>query len=318
MADQAAAVPTETVKIPRHRSPNYPSMGLRAAVGKVETLYKGGAVNPLMRISVLKILGYDKMHGEAGRVVSALKGFGLIEETKDDRIKLSQRGLDIAARQPGELRRIEAIRQAATGPAIYKDLLQEYNGKLPPDGALKSQLIAAKHFNPNAVDGFISDLKDTLDFAGLSDVAVLNSNGKAASHEDSQDWEPPSEKELPKVGDFIQWESQGVLQFSEPKRVRALSPDAEWVFVEDSETGLPVKEVTVESPAPEKSDVKPSVTPPVLPLPTVPAAKVFSWPLSKGVTAEVKLTGTSITPAHLELLRSYLELAKQALQLEEG
>ncbi len=124
MADQPiSAVEPQDGKAPRHRSPNYPSIGLRNAVTKAEALYKGGAINPLQKISILKQLGFDKMHGEAGRVLSALKSFRLIEET-DDRIKLSQSGLDIVVRPASDPRRIDAIHKAAIAPPIYKDLLE--------------------------------------------------------------------------------------------------------------------------------------------------------------------------------------------------
>lgn len=46
----------------------------------------------------------------------------------------------------------------------------------PDDAVLKSELIAAKHFNPNAVDGFVDDFKDTLAYAGITDSTVLEFN----------------------------------------------------------------------------------------------------------------------------------------------
>ena len=49
-----------------------------------------------------------------------------------------------------------------------------------------------------------------------------------------------------KVGDFIQWESQGVLQMEKPMRVRLVSDDGQWVAVEGSETGIPMSEVIVQ------------------------------------------------------------------------
>jgi len=42
----------------------------------------------------------------------------------------------------------------------------------------------------------------------------------------------------------------------------------------------------------------------------------FSWPLSKEVTAELRLAGTDITPSHIEKLRQYLELVKTAFEGE--
>lgn len=44
----------------------------------------------------------------------------------------------------------------------------------------------------------------------------------------------------------------------------------------------------------------------------------YSWPLSKEVTAEVRLTGKHVTPAHLEMLRQYLDLAKAALEADDA
>lgn len=42
------------------------------------------------------------------------------------------------------------------------------------------------------------------------------------------------------AGDYVQWESQGVLQFSVPRKVTGFSEDEEWAFVEGSNTGAPV------------------------------------------------------------------------------
>jgi len=30
------------------------------------------------------------------------------------------------------------------------------------------------------------------------------------------------------VGSYVQWESQGVLQFAEPKKIKGFSEDGEW------------------------------------------------------------------------------------------
>ena len=51
------------------------------------------------------------------------------------------------------------------------------------------------------------------------------------------------------IGDFVQWESQGVIQF-EAKKVTAISDDYTHAFVEGSATGLPVRELhKVDPPA---------------------------------------------------------------------
>lgn len=50
-----------------------------------------------------------------------------------------------------------------------------------------------------------------------------------------------------KVGDYIQWEPNGVIFFVKPRKVTGFSPCKQYVFVEGSNTGLPVKEVYKES-----------------------------------------------------------------------
>src|ERR1035438_8160072 len=96
----------------------------------------------------------------------------MIEET-NDRIKLTQRGINIVVRASGDAQRASALREAATSPEIYRQLLKEYTESLPSDTTLKSELIAVRRFNPNAVDGFIKDFKNTLTFAGLSDLSAV-------------------------------------------------------------------------------------------------------------------------------------------------
>ena len=54
-----------------------------------------------------------------------------------------------------------------------------------------------------------------------------------------------------KIGDLVQWTSNGVDQFETPRRVRAIQTHegTEWIFIEGTETGLPIREVSVTTPA---------------------------------------------------------------------
>lgn len=57
------------------------------------------------------------------------------------------------------------------------------------------------------------------------------------------------------IGDLIQWESNGALQFPEPIKVEWISEDGEWLRVEGSDTGIPASEVVRHTP--EKAPAKP-------------------------------------------------------------
>jgi hypothetical protein len=49
-----------------------------------------------------------------------------------------------------------------------------------------------------------------------------------------------------------------------------------------------------------------------------PKVTMFSWPLAKGLTAEVRFVGDDVRPAHIELLSKYLELAKAAVSSDRS
>ena len=187
----------------RLRSPNYPSISLKAAVEKIGKWYKVDGPVASTREAALAHMGFEKLTGNAGRLLSALKSFGLVQET-EGRIKLTQRGIDIAVRPEGDPKRVGALKEAALGPQIYSDLLKEYPQGLPSDTTLSSELIAGKAFNPKAVDDFIKDFRETLVLAGISNFEGVKLNKQEQNG---------NQGDNVKVDDYVQWESKGILQF---------------------------------------------------------------------------------------------------------
>src|ERR1700692_907758 len=112
MDEQVNGAPKTAPSAPRHRSPNYPGLSLKSAVNKIGQWYAADGVVASPRDAALKHMGFERITGDAGRALSAIKGFGLALET-DGRLKLTQRGVDIVARQPGDSKRIVALKEAA-------------------------------------------------------------------------------------------------------------------------------------------------------------------------------------------------------------
>jgi hypothetical protein len=237
----------EAEKKKRQRSPNYPTVGLREAIERTKKFYdtdgKAGA-SPEM---AARHIGYSTAHGEAYSVLSALKKFGLVED-KAGRVVPTSSAIEILNLPANDPRRLDAIRKAALAPSIYADLIKEYRDTgLPAPDTLEGELIAYKGFNPNAVKMFLAAFKETLDFAGLSDFSVLGSGSKADEG-----------KKTPQIGDFVQWEHNGILGLRQAKRLVRFSDDGQFGFVEgDDKTGLPVAEIIPADP--------PQQTPPFVP-----------------------------------------------------
>jgi len=160
-------------KKPRHRSPNYPTVGLREAVDRVRKLYladgKAGAPAELAAVHI----GFAKPHGQAMSVLAALKKFGLVSEV-NGRWVPTQRAIEILNLPEPDERRLRALRDAALSPEIYRQLVKAHKDSgWPKNDVLESELKTYRNFNPNSVGAFVKDLKDSLEFAGLSDLGAL-------------------------------------------------------------------------------------------------------------------------------------------------
>ena len=242
------------VKVARHRSPNYPSFGLRKAV-ELATLLEGRYRRSPVPIHLAHPLwGYKEHSGAGNQAVAALKAFGLINVTgegKTRQIQLHEDGQHIARNGPSTDTLLKA---AALKPAIYLELWEKYRvDGLPDDSLMKHYLEWDRKegtFNPDVVDGFIADFKDTLAFAKLSNRDII----------DPADVGNDKKTEVPKIGDFIQWTSQGVDQFQEPHRIVGVSEDGLYVFVEGTTTGVPMSQTTKEKP-PSNLDLAPPLNP---------------------------------------------------------
>lgn len=125
-----------------------------------------------------------------------------------------------------------------------------------------------------------------------------------------------------KVGDLIQWESQGQLQFETPMRVRWISDDGQWLAIERSNTGIPMHEVTVQSSAPPQ--------PPTIPI--IPPAGVSQaapkrledgeseWianKVGKSIKVRLLVSGGEMGPKEIGKLITLLQAQQAVLEDEE-
>jgi hypothetical protein len=166
----------------RHRSPNYPAVGLREAVDRVRSLVaKDGKAGAKLEFAA-KHIGFSGAHGTARAVLSALRKFGLTAD-QNGRIVPTQLAMDILHFPPNHERSITAKKTAATSPFIYQKLLEQLgqSGELPSPESLRAELVTDFGFNPKAVDAFVNDFLDSLAFAGLIDQNQLLLSGGATS-----------------------------------------------------------------------------------------------------------------------------------------
>ncbi len=184
MSDQASQNTTKPTKIPRHRSPNYPVIGLQKAIEQTRILYDRNKRH-LVPIAVAhQHLGYKPMSSSGKQCVAALKAYGMIEiEGKDDKqqIRVSERARRILLNDP---ERDQLLRAASLSPTLHAELWKRYGDEgLPADDVLCHYLIFERNFNEAVVDTFIKRFKATLSFAKLRPISEIEEEDE----EDIQD-----------------------------------------------------------------------------------------------------------------------------------
>jgi hypothetical protein len=210
-------------------------MPLPEALKRVQILYEKDRKNAVSGAVVMEHLGYGKnVSGSAGRVLSAMRQYGLIDDAPDDKYRVSDAAYLILTLPHDSDKRWEAIGKCATKPATFREILNKYTDGLPSDSALREYLIADRSFNPASVESFIRALKGTIEFAKLYETSYDPASGNGAtgerndvplenSHEGRAPLPPPTPPPSPKAARdvFTLEEGEALLQWPSD-----LSPDS--------------------------------------------------------------------------------------------
>jgi len=208
------------------RSPKYPIFGVEMAIERLETFYKVEGKATVPKDVAVKAWGYTTTSGPALQTVSTMIQYGLLDKIGGKNLKITERGMDIIHPQ-NKPDKDKAIQEASQNPPIFAEILKHFGKDLPSDDTLKAYLVrrTPTGYTETATKTVIKSFRDTLDFTNLL-------------HKEYND-----KVEKIEIGDLVNWESQGVLQFPEPKQVKGFSDCGQWVFTEGSETGLPIQEI---------------------------------------------------------------------------
>lgn len=264
------------------RGPSYPYVGLEDAISLSRKMYdytKRGAA-PVDSV-IKEAWKYSATSSSGQKVLAALKAFGLIEEVQEKgsitTLKLSQRAIHILLEDQDTPERKEEIKKAALSPKWYDYCWKTWGKEMPP--AMKSNLLIHHGFVDSTVEGFLKDYRKTVLFAGLLDDVIFS---------DSLN-EGIDSKVAPQIGDYIQWESQGILRMPEAKKLSRI--ENEFAFVEGCPTGIPLGEI-IPAEAPEPKP--PIFRSPLSPIVTFSAAKgdtkiqSETFALPEGVTGQLQ------------------------------
>jgi len=156
-------------KVKRQRSPSFPVIPIDDAITRLKIIFQHDKKAFTTADAILSHLGYKggARSGTAGRVVSALKQYGLLDE-KGGQFRVSDAGFRILHLPEDSDERAKLTKEAALSPPIFQKLLSYYSGEIPSDTALKSHLVLNEGFNTDSVEQFIRVFRKTIDIANPS------------------------------------------------------------------------------------------------------------------------------------------------------
>jgi hypothetical protein len=231
------------VKRTKHRSPNYPAIGLETAVQKVKTIHDKFKRAQVPINIAQEEWGFRAHGGTGNQTVAALKAYGLFDvegDGKNRRVRVSDAAYRILLGSPDKP---ELLKKAAIAPALHKELWDRFADQDFPEELVRHYLLFDREdakFNSDTVGGFIDDFRASLQYAGLLSAGIIP--------EDDGEPETPLLRPLTKyaqIGDRVQVVVGGKYQFKELRAVQGVSDDGEWIFIEGMDKGVPKDQVLV-------------------------------------------------------------------------
>jgi len=293
-----------------NQSPSYVHIPIEKALVRAKQWFDADRTNVIDRASAANHIGYSSLSGAADKMLGTLAQYGLAKSAGKGQVCMTPLAMDVFVPDSEDGRRA-ALWEAGNSPPVFK-MINDHFESPPSESSLRNWLIRA-NFQDRAILPIMKSYFRTMDY--LEREKAIVSGGPSAA-ENAKEQEPEA-TEVPggaNIGDSIQWERDGIFQLESPLRVRHVSSDGAWVFVEGSETGIPMQETIVRA----RTDLAPPafVPPPVLPLEpkkaTSTAQNQFNIVQAKGL---LQIDAENVTASGLRALRKKLEIYQTLMDL---
>jgi hypothetical protein len=219
-------------------SVQFPFINLEKALARAQQLYSADQRGNEMSVSTaFAVWDYSDKSSGGFQTISALKMYGLLEEGGAGKVKLTKHALDYF-RDEREDHRAQRLQDFATNPPLLMELFNQWGSHVPSDTVARSHLKIDRGLSEQSARAALGIFKENIAFAN-----VKGDDKVAEIKEVKGDLKNPP---IPKVGDYVQWTSNGVDQFKPPRKVTQIQGDHVWVH--GSQTGIPMNETTIADP----------------------------------------------------------------------
>lgn len=294
--------------VKKDRSPSFPFIPLGEALKRLAAFEQTFGRHPAPAAKSGLAWGMKEGSSQAFQTLAALKAFGLLkyEGSAKDRTALLTEDARTYLRAQQESIKKEIVRSIATKPAQIQKFWSVWGADRPPDAVCLDDLVLKHAFTDSAAHNFLKVYDETIAFAGISDDKFVD------EYENS-------EAEY-SVGDFVNWESNGQIQWPEPRKIIAIDEhdDGNLFYKVEGEAGnveqtgwIPVEQATTQGPQKSFGAFSP---PPPVKTPSISGDEVAVnkgqrkavFPVSEGDVTFV--FPEALTAEGLEELEMYLEV----------
>jgi hypothetical protein len=151
---------------PRVRSPSFPFISLREAVDRARAFFREEKQHAAPPQVAVTYWGYSSLKSSGGpRTIAALRAYGLMEG--EDDVCLSERALALLRDEVPAAEKRRLLQEIALLPPAHRVVWDNFGADLPSDATLGSFLVEKLGFNPDSVEGFLRNYRETIGFAGL-------------------------------------------------------------------------------------------------------------------------------------------------------
>jgi hypothetical protein len=231
----------------------YPFVNLEKALGRAGELFDADQRGREMTVpGAFGVWNYSEKSSGGFQTIGALIMYGLLKDSGSGdsrKVGLTDEALRYF-RDEREEEKKKLARDFALRPKLIAALWQDWHDSPPADTIARSHLKTERGLNDQAARSLLAIYKENLAFAELKGNGKIVELGKIKG----SDLPPPNVK----VGDYVQWTSDGIDQFKPVRQVVKVEDGHVWVF--GSNTGIPMEQVTITDPPAPKPVLPPAQT----------------------------------------------------------
>jgi hypothetical protein len=169
----------------RKKSPRAPSISLDEALDRALKAYDKERLHPAPTEVVAQNLGYKSANnGAALSALASLRYYGLVERPKDGLLAITK-DVESYKFSPNDEHKQSLLIDFLKKPAIFAELLVQYESGLPSDANIRYELIQ-RGFSPNTAESVVTIFRKSVDFAGFFSAPQTISEEGVVSSEAQQ------------------------------------------------------------------------------------------------------------------------------------